>query len=156
MNTQRKLILVSGFPGTGKTTIGDWLEKNRDYVHINMEEGHRTTQILNDFNGFSEQYLKGNNNLVMTWGFSPDWETVRIVKKLQDFGFKTFWFTGDLATSREVILDRRDFDEETLQTQVSELKKWNIPEKIDVTIVDVFGNTGKFQSIDDLAKRLGV
>lgn len=42
----RKRILISGIPGTGKTTLGNFLGDTYGYQHIDMEKHRRTSRII--------------------------------------------------------------------------------------------------------------
>ena len=151
---ERNLILIAGIPGTGKTTFGNFLEKNYGYVHVDMEENHNTSEMLNDTDVFIKKYFSGNKNVVVTWGFSPDQETIDIVNKLRTFGFKIFWFDGKRDFARKATMQRKDFDEQVLNKQMSSLDDWSIPEKIRAKIVDVFDLSGNFKNSEDIVKEI--
>jgi len=151
---ERNLILIAGIPGTGKTTFGNFLEKNYGYVHVDMEENHNTSEMLNDTDVFIKKYFSGNKNVVVTWGFSPDQETIDIVNKLRTFGFKIFWFDGNRDFARKATMQRKDFDEQVLNKQMSSLDDWSIPEKIRAKIVDVFDLSGNFKNSEDIVKEI--
>jgi len=151
---ERNLILIAGIPGTGKTTFGNFLEKNYGYVHVDMEENHNTSEMLNDTDVFIKKYFSGNKNVVVTWGFSPDQETIDIVNKLRTFGFKIFWFDGNRDSAHKATMNRAGFDEKVLQQQMNSLTEWNIPEKTNAKIVNVFDEKGNFRDLAEIAGEL--
>lgn len=152
----RNLILIAGIPGTGKTTMGDLLADRYGYKHINMEEDHRTSTILENFDDFCEKNLEKPENLVLTWGFSPDKETIDVVNKLRERGFRVFWFDGDRKVARQATMRRSDFDLNVLQVQMQALDAWQVPEKIGAKVVDVFGPEGNFRAGEEVAREMGV
>lgn len=140
------LLIIAGIPGTGKTTFGNFLE-TKGYLHLDMEEGHRTSKILDDPEGFIKTNLPSDKNAVLTWGFSPDQETIDLVNQLRDFGFRVFWFDGDRKLARQASLNRPDFSEEVLRQQMEALNAWNVPPKISAAVVNVFDATGFRRSL---------
>lgn len=151
---KRSLILIAGIPGTGKTTLGNFLEKNYKYVHVDMEENHRTSEILADTDVFIQKHFSGGKDIVVTWGFSPDQETIDVVNKLHTFGFKIFWFDGNHDSARKATTDRVGFDEQVLQKQMNSLIEWNIPKKIKAKVINVFGENGNFRDLAEIANEL--
>src|SRR3989344_2387558 len=148
---KRNFILIAGIPGTGKTTFGNFLEKNYGYVHVDMEENHRTSEILTDTEVFIKEHFSGNKDIVATWGFSPDQETIDVVNKLRTFGFKIFWFDGNRDSAHKATMNRAGFDEKVLQQQMNSLTEWNIPEKTNAKIVNVFDEKGNFRDLAEIA-----
>jgi len=153
---ERKLILIAGIPGTGKTTTGNFLAEKYGYIHIDMEEDYRTSKILENPEIFINKLFSGNSNIVVTWGFSPDQETIDVVNKLMEYGFGIFWFTGDRQIARGQTVKRGDYDEKVLQTQMVALNEWNVPKKINARIINVFNEQGNFKNKTDIAKEIGV
>ncbi|MEK6955995.1 MAG: hypothetical protein AABW52_05020 [Nanoarchaeota archaeon] len=111
---KRKLILVSGIPGVGKTTIGNFLESKYRYKHIDMEKYHRTSVISKNLDKFVAKHFKENNNIIITWGFSPDKKTINIVNFLNKYGFKIFWFDGNRESAKIATMQRKTFDNKIL------------------------------------------
>lgn len=149
-------ILIAGIPGTGKTTFGDFLAGQKGYTHIDMEEDHRTNKILENRDNFISTFFSEGSNIVVTWGFSPDQETIDIINYLAQQEFLVFWFDGNRDSSRKETLKRSEFDEETLQLQLKSLDEWNVPEKINAKIINVFDTNGNFRNQSDIAKEIGV
>ena len=85
-------ILITGIPGTGKTTIGNYLALAKGYEHLDIEEAlkrHDTTgsEIIQNF------IDSPSENKVITWGFIPEIDD-NGVKKFLDLGYKMIWFNG--------------------------------------------------------------
>lgn len=121
-----------------------------------MEKHHRTSRIIREPEKFFTRYFSGNRNIVITWGFSPDKETIDIVNDLlKKHGFEVFWFYGNEDLARKATLKRKGFDEAILQKQMNALKQWNVPDKIQAQMIDVFDKKGNFKEINEIAKEIG-
>lgn len=153
-NKRKKLILILGYPGTGKTTIGNFLERRYNYRHVDMEENHNTSKIINNYKDFVNKIFSKNQNIVATWGFNPDKEIIDTVNNLKKYGFNIFWFFGNLNSSRNACLRRKNFKEDILQKQVNSLNKWCIPKKISVKKINVFDKNNKFRNVKDIVAEL--
>ncbi len=49
-------FLITGIPGTGKTTIGNWLEDKHSFKHIDFEA--ENWKIRNEFQKDKEKFLQ--------------------------------------------------------------------------------------------------
>lgn len=98
-----KLLLITGIPGTGKTDIGNYLQKNHSFKHLEIENILATNRFGPDWFGKVEQIISEsrskNQNLVITWGFLPaqDHQKVMYLRKL---GMVLIWFDGDKQAAR--------------------------------------------------------
>ncbi|MDP1693911.1 MAG: hypothetical protein Q8L34_00025 [Candidatus Woesearchaeota archaeon] len=154
MNTKmkRRLILIAGIPGVGKTTIGNFLESKYKYKHFDMEKYHRTSRIIKNVDKFIVKYFEKNKDIVITWGFSPDQKTIDVVNLLHKYGFKIFWFDGNRNSAGRATMQRKTFDEIVLKKQMQALDKWNVPKKINAKIINVFDKKGNFRGITKITK----
>ncbi|PIQ91743.1 MAG: hypothetical protein COV70_02105 [Parcubacteria group bacterium CG11_big_fil_rev_8_21_14_0_20_39_22] len=120
-----------------------------------MEENPRTSKILESPEKFIEKHFSQSKDIIATWGFSPDKETMNIVKMIDRYGFDIFWFDGDRGLARKATMQRADFDESVLNKQMRSLDVWNVPEKIGAKIVNVFNKDGSFRNSESLAQEIG-
>src|SRR5690242_11082616 len=95
-------LLVTGIPGSGKTTIGDHLRDHHDYMHIDIEAliqslppGTSWATALVEL----EKRTSDRERVVLTWGFIPGQDEV-IVRELQRVGYALIWFDGDCESAR--------------------------------------------------------
>lgn len=157
MSTKKKSkILILGAPGVGKTTMGSWLSHKYGYIHVDMEENGNNAKIMNDYRGFIDNILTRDKAVVLTWGFSPDKETLNVLEKLRKIGFRFFWFEGDIEIARKYCIERGGFNSEVFDRQINLLKKWNIPESLKVLVIHVFDKEGRFLDKDELVKKLKI
>ena len=109
-------FLISGIPASGKTTFCNWLEENKGFLHLNVEEGgvldrHGLATAWNalfESGGgaahFIEALEKFKRPVVIDWGFPP--EHVDAVRKLFDGGVMLWWFAADWAVARRKFIER--------------------------------------------------
>ncbi|HIH25408.1 hypothetical protein J4476_01635 [Candidatus Woesearchaeota archaeon] len=151
---KRKLILIAGIPGVGKTSIGNFLESKYEYKHFDMEKYSRTSKIIKNADNFIAKNFKNNKHIIITWGFSPDKKTINVVNYLNKYGFRTFWFDGNKNSARRITMQRKTFDNRILKKQMSALDKWNVPKDINAKIINVFDKKGNFRKIMNIAKEI--
>ncbi len=100
--TSLRLVLITGIPATGKTTVGDYLRDEHGFKHLDFESG-RLWDYLSNGVMLDEHQIKKlktqGRDVVITWGFVPDTQ-LAAVRALRDLGFRWIWFDGD----REVAL----------------------------------------------------
>lgn len=155
-----KGILICGIPGSGKTTIGDYLAKVHDYFHINAEEStHHIGEVLSDswtmhWKTFIKKasIYKTEKNVVITWGFMPGVDDVTI-RKLQKTGYKLFWFDGNRAIARTIFLKRGTVSEAALNIQMAKINSMNL-DSFTPIIIDPFNSKGDFRTLEDIAQQI--
>ena len=153
-----KLLLITGVPGTGKTTIGDHLAEEYGFIHLDVELLDSWSVELKDLflsNSWAEfiKRLKSyGKDIVMTWGFMPGVHD-NAVKDLQELGFKLIWFDGNREAARVAFLKRGTVDEPTLDIQMARVEKMNI-QSLNPTIINTFDENGKFQNKDKIVELL--
>jgi hypothetical protein len=118
-------FLISGIPASGKSTFCRWLEENKGFLHLNVEEDG----VL-DRHGLAAEWLalfgasatsapfiealnRFNRPVAIDWGFPP--ECLDTIRKLFDGGVMLWWFAADWAVARRKFQLRRyphvqDFD----------------------------------------------
>lgn len=147
----RKLILVVGIPATGKTTVGNFLRDKFNYKHINFEDG----VSLNRFAQNPTTYITTELNqgdIVITWGFVPVDEQIRVVKYLENYGFKLIWFDGDrLAAFREYLKEGRE--EKAFYFQMYRIEDSNVISAIKPTIINTFKDS-KFKAVEEIVREI--
>jgi len=153
-----KLLLITGVPGTGKTTIGNYLAEEYRFNHLNVElldswsVELKNLFLSNSWVEFVKRLKSNGKDTVMTWGFMPGVHD-KAIKDLQEFGFKLIWFDGNRKAAREAFLKRGTVDEPTLDIQMKRIEKMNI-QNLNPTIIDTFDENGKFHSKDKIVELL--
>jgi hypothetical protein len=109
-------FLISGIPASGKSTFCRWLEQEKGFLHLNVEEDgvldrHDLAPAWNTLFGASasaapliEALDTFNRPVVIDWGFPP--ECLDSVRKLFDGGLMLWWFAADWAVARRKFIVR--------------------------------------------------
>lgn len=121
-------ILISGTPGTGKTSFCDWLGKERGFIHIDMEvfqgsEHHKVWKHSLSRDAFADfiSYLNTlGNRVVLSWGFPP--ECLPVIRKLQMEGIACFWFDAPEMMARDAFLLQATVSEGDFNRQMDKIR----------------------------------
>jgi hypothetical protein len=109
-------FLISGIPASGKSTFCRWLEEEKGFLHLNVEEDG----VL-DRHGLAAEWLalfgasataapfiealdSFNRPVAIDWGFPP--EHLNTVRKLFEAGVMLWWFAADWAVARRKFVER--------------------------------------------------
>src|SRR6266436_5041485 len=65
-------FLISGIPASGKSTFCRWLEGNKGFLHLNVEEDG----VL-DRHGLATAWATLFDASIMLWWFAADWTVAR-------------------------------------------------------------------------------
>src|ERR1700680_4110413 len=110
-------FLISGIPASGKSTFCRWLEKQKGFLHLDIEKtgvldryGLETAwATLFDASTSAAPFIEALENLnrpvAIDWGFPP--EHLDAVRKLFDGGVMLWWFAADWAVARRKFQLRR-------------------------------------------------
>lgn len=124
-------IIISGNSGTGKTYFGDWLEENKNFFHLNLENWNEDKVSKSNwnnqkFNDFVKQDLQNKgNNVVLTWGFPPNPPCLEIIKKLEKVGILPIWFDAPIVFCKEHWKPEPNQSEITFNIQVDNIIKFS-------------------------------
>src|SRR6266536_2590279 len=143
-----EFLLITGVPGSGKTTIGNYLQEKYGFLHLNIEEWSSWDQSLSklrdfflgnkivEFIGEAEQI---NNKIVITWGFMPG-DSDNTILELIRLGFKMIWFDGDRNAAREAFVKREDGSAQALEALEMQMKRINAMnlKQFNAAIIDTF------------------
>lgn len=159
-------ILITGIPGSGKTAIGNYLQDNYGFFHMDMEsdedEGYlKIEELLANPIPFIEKMISTSSKIVMTWGFVPGDRHIEIVNMLKNnYGFKLIWFDGDREAARRAFMSRSKMKGEEylklameeLNLQMSRINSSNVIGKINPQQVNVFNNQYNFRNFDEIIR----
>lgn len=127
----KKIITISGIPGTGKSTFGKWLEKEKGFIYWDLEHetleelGERTNLGFEGESNIGSFLIKMNsiNNVgVIDWGFDPE-IGLEIIQNLKKNGIDIWWFDGDRNAARDSFKNRGDVSEELLDIQMKKIER---------------------------------
>jgi hypothetical protein len=113
-------LFIAGVPCTGKSLLGNWLEAEREYFHVDAERDggtdfdragfHRewdeliATGLPNAFLTAADRVKKP---IVLNWGFPLfPCSYVFVVPALQSGNFSAWWFNGDRGQARTGFIKR--------------------------------------------------
>src|SRR6185312_11350769 len=115
---QRDLLLITGIPGTGKTSYGNKFASEFGFVHIDLEDQQTLTALAYDPAQFISQLTGQQRSVVVTWGFVPDEVQTGIVLQFRSVGFKWIWFDGNRPAAVREFRKRGTVPEQLLRLQM--------------------------------------
>lgn len=144
-------LLITGIPGTGKTTAGDYLAERHGFQHLDFED----METLHPFMQFGERGFRKQlaalkqtkRDTVVTWGFVPDAQ-LGAVLLMRSLGFEWIWLDGDHDAARRVFLERGTVPEAALDVQMAKIARHIDLDKLRPRIVNPFDENGNFRPID--------
>ena len=151
-----KLLLITGIPGTGKTTIGNYLEEKYGFKHLDMEKiipssGANYWQFLTNA---VLQAKELNRDAVITWGFMPGTDNDKEILKLKEMGAKMIWFDGNRDAARFAFKKRGTVSEDLFNLQMSRIEGIDIINTFQPIYLNTFKKDGSFLKEDEIASKL--
>jgi adenylate kinase family enzyme len=151
MLQERDLLLITGIPGTGKTTYGDKFAKEFGFLHHDLEDQQTLNRFVANPAQFIGELLNEKKNVVVTWGFGPDDEpSVSLVLQLRSAGFKWIWFDGNRPAALREFQKRATVQEIALYVQMYRVEKSRIVERLKPTVINPFDDRGQFKPTKEL------
>ena len=150
-------LLITGVPGTGKTTLGDYLAKQKGFLHKDMEEDDfaAARELEKNPQAFI-QSLAQHQDVVLTWGFGP-FQKRYLVELLRQDGFKLFWLDGDRIASFRTYMHREKHDDSAeyeYYGQMREIIATDIVNRLQPTLINPFTDQGDFRPIATIAREV--
>jgi hypothetical protein len=134
---KRDLLLITGIPGTGKTTFGVALLRDFGFRHYDLEEQQTLDSLLVNPSGFIGAILRENKNTIVTWGFNPEHQpSVSAVGEFRKLGFKLIWFDGNRPAALREFIKRGTVPEVFFYLQMYRIEASKVVETIKSVIVD--------------------
>lgn len=142
-------ILLTGIPGTGKTTIGDHLQQKFGFVHYDFENMNTLGLFSQDIPGFISNALV-QPKVVISWGFMPYGHTEHVLH-MKNKGFTLIWFDGNRDAAFREFMRRGDVSEQAYRIQLANIDSSHVIEQIQPIIFDTFDNKGQFKNLHTIA-----
>lgn len=145
-------IILSGIPGTGKTTIGKYLSNHFGFSHYDFE--NETTFGLYTKN--KRKFLahaRKQASVVITWGFVPT-KHFRNILTMQKTGFSLVWFDGNRVAAFGEFMKRGTASDIQFYNQMLDIAKRKVVEKLNPKTINPFNNEGYFRNPDEVCKEL--
>jgi shikimate kinase len=147
-------ILLSGVPGTGKSTVATYMEEKLGFFHIDMEQDDFAPR--HEFAQNHEAFLRKiatHENVIISWGFSP-FQDRAAIEYLQQAGYILLWLDGDRVASFREFMKRENSDpikESLYYGQMQMIVVTSIVEMLKPHIVNPFSENGAFRPVEHIA-----
>lgn len=145
-------LLITGIPGTGKTTVGDELAQKHDFKHLDFESD-AIREFLENPATFIEKLAESKRHIVITWGFMPEKQT-ELVLQLKESGFKLIWFDGNREAARKAFNKRGTVPEKALYIQLGNIESFNVVDRIQPIRYDTFDKKGRFKALPQIIEEI--
>jgi|GEM_PF-1689019 len=150
-------LLVSGVPGTGKTTLANYLEVGYGFFHVDMEADEFThrKEFSRDPTAFLGM-LTAHKDVVLSWGFRP-FKDRPAVEKLIEAGFSVIWLDGDRVASFRNFMARENnnpMNEATYYEQLYAILITRIAETLALRPINPYTSTGDFRQTEEIASEI--
>ncbi|HEY3921976.1 MAG TPA: hypothetical protein VGL76_07660 [Gaiellaceae bacterium] len=103
----RRLLLITGTPGTGKRPLASYLQLERGFTHVDLDNRETRTQLLrsgeSEFRTELAALAATTSKVVVTWSFSSETQ-LAYVETMQRLGFEWIWMDGDRGAALDTYL----------------------------------------------------
>jgi hypothetical protein len=157
MSNDRKLLLFTGIPGTGKTTTAEYLVRQHGFTHFDRETfgqwpRYLRTLWIRNLPLFIAWVTFWHRNVVISWGFLPSMDNHEI-RQLIEQGFLMVWFDGEREVARREFLKRDTATEEEFDAQVLRIEGLRL-ESFPHMKLNPFGTNRQFMNIEEVVNYL--
>lgn len=148
-----KFWFITGVPGTGKTTIGNYLADNHGFKHLDVEVVLQSPNPAEIIQQTIKEAQNNDSDLVITWGFQPgsDDQTVIAIKNLNA---KLIWFDGNREAAKRAFIKRGGVSIDLLDIQMGRINSVNIIETFNPISFNTFDDNGEFLDKAEIVKQL--
>jgi hypothetical protein len=105
----RRMLLITGTPGTGKRQLANYLEMQRGFVHVDLDNRDTRTLYLrsggDEFRSELNTLTASNSKVIVTWNFTSETQ-LPYVETLRSLGFEWIWMDGDRGAGFDALVVR--------------------------------------------------
>jgi hypothetical protein len=129
-NKDRRIVLVCGIPGSGKTIYSKWLAQQKGFDHLDFDEllSGRGTPTQLELIGLLKTSPKGfvhklsrRGPTVIDWGFPPT--SIALIRVLQGRGIPVWWFDGDREAALQSFTARGTVSLDAFRIQMNAIEE---------------------------------
>jgi hypothetical protein len=103
----RRLLLITGTPGTGKRPLASYLETERGFVHVDLDSRRTRTEFLrageDELRSRLQSVTTGNRKVVVTWTFTSETQ-LAYVESMRALGFEWVWMDSDRGSAYDALV----------------------------------------------------
>ena len=136
--------MITGIPGTGKTTYGELFASRFGFVHHDLENLETLNRLFSDPSKYIDNTLNEGEQIVLTWGFLPQ-EQMGIVKQFQAKGFTLVWFDGNRPAALRVFNRRGTVPEYLFHMQIGRIDNSRVVQDLKPLVIDPFDDNEEFK-----------
>src|SRR5438874_4555109 len=124
-----RILLLSGIPGSGKSSYGRWLVHAKGYLHVDFDHGdlqrHGLADLFHEVESsgperFIAELLRRDTPVCLDWGFPP--HCLWIVRRLAEAGVDLWWFEADRELAKKHFLNRPNASEAAFEEQMANIE----------------------------------
>jgi hypothetical protein len=156
------VVLLTGIPATGKSSYGRWLEANKGFIHLDLENAkpeHANLVgiwwgICKGTNSVEAMLQEAGRPVAVDWGFPP--HLYPWVQAAKDAGVSVWWFDGDRAAARESFIQRDTVPVAALDVQMASIANYwpNIEPILGPSIIEAIKPDGSYEPLDAIFKQM--
>jgi hypothetical protein len=152
------LILISGIPGTGKSTYVEWLGDQHGFRYFHLDTDDPARGVLFNLGPptFIQRVIGPAPGLALDWGFPPNDLCLAMVRRLHRAGVIGWWFDGDWRAAFDSFCNRPDHSVEAWDIQLPKIEAaWpQIKEIFGDRRIDVVTSGPTHMEPDEIHKRM--
>jgi hypothetical protein len=161
----RRIVLLTGIPASGKSTYGRWLESTKGFLYVDIENGGLEPAGLSSHwkamfgpNGSTSSFVAALNQMgrpiILDWGFPP--HCLPIVESLKYAGVEVWWFDGERNAARNSFVQRGTVSVQCLDVQMGGIERdWSaIMRVVGDRVIDTVKSGPQYQNPEIIFTRM--
>lgn len=141
------VLLLSGIPVTGKSSLGRYLARVHSFAHYDMEcypRGWPHPELKPQWDSSRSAFVKSleslHRRIALDWGFPV--ACLPWVRELEAAGAKLIWLTGNRLRAREIFIARGGIDVGHFDVQLKAIEEAGLPAQLTCLCVEALSDAG--------------